>query len=51
MSEFIRIRDMLNEAIDLWGLEDIVTRMLSQRLDREINEIQKLKYEKYKKGA
>ena len=46
MSQITRIREMLHEAIDLWGLEDIVTRMLSQRLDREINEIQKLKYEK-----
>ena len=51
MSEFIRIRKMLNEAIELWGLDDIVTKMLSQRLDKEVIKVQKLKYEKYKKGA
>ena len=51
MGEFIRIRKMLDEAIELWGLEDIVTRMLSQRLDKEINKQQKRIYEEYKKGA
>ena len=31
------IREMLYEAVDLWGTQDIVTKMLSQRLDKEIN--------------
>lgn len=51
MSEFVRIRKMLDEAIELWGLDDIVTRMLSQRLDKEVSKVQKERYEMYKKGA
>lgn len=45
------IREMLHEAIELWGTDDIVTKMLSQRLDKEINKIQMEKYKEYKKGA
>lgn len=32
---------MLDKAIEYWGLNDIVTIMLSQRLDREIVEAQR----------
>ncbi|MGG7144829.1 hypothetical protein ACQPVP_15405 [Clostridium nigeriense] len=51
MSNHINLKEMLNEAIELWGTGDIVTKMLSQRLDKEVNKVQKLKYEEYKKGA
>ncbi len=42
---------MLNEAIELWGADDIVTKMLSQRLDKEVNKVQMKIYKEYKKGA
>ena len=32
--------EMLKEAINLWGMEDIVTIMLSQKLDKEVVEKQ-----------
>ena len=32
--------EMLVEAINLWGMEDIVTIMLSQKLDKEVVEKQ-----------
>lgn len=51
MSKHIELKEMFNEAIELWGTDDIVTKMLSQRLDKEVNKVQKLKYEEYKKGA
>lgn len=51
MSNISIIKEMLNEAIELWGVEDIVTKMLSQRLDKEINKEQIKIYEEYKKGA
>lgn len=51
MSKHIELKEMFNEAIELWGTDDIVTKMLSQRLDKEVNKVQKLKYERYKKGA
>ena len=51
MSKNIELKEMFNEAIELWGTDDIVTKMLSQRLDKEVNKVQKLKYEEYKKGA
>ena len=51
MSQISIIREMFNEAIELWGTEDIVTKMLSQRLDKEINKEQIEIYEEYKKGA
>lgn len=51
MSKHIELKEMFNEAIELWGTGDIVTKMLSQRLDKEVNKVQKLKYEEYKKGA
>lgn len=51
MSKLTNIREMLYEAIDLWGFDDIVTKMLSQRLDKEINKEQIKIYEEYKKGA
>lgn len=51
MSKLTNIKEMFNEAIELWGTQDIVTKMLSQRLDEEINKIQIGIYEEYKKGA
>ena len=40
MSKLNKIREMLYESIELWGTQDIVTKMLSQRLDKEINKAQ-----------
>ena len=40
---------MLEEAIKLFGLNDEVTVLLSQKRDKQIVEVQKLKYEDYKK--
>ena len=40
MSKLTNIREMLYEAMDLWGFDDIVTKMLSQRLNEEINKEQ-----------
>jgi hypothetical protein len=51
VSKHINLKEMLNESIELWGTEDIVTKMLSQRLDKEINKEQIKIYEEYKKGA
>ncbi|MBS6504546.1 MAG: hypothetical protein KH415_23575 [Clostridium sp.] len=51
MSKIMKLKEMLNESIELWGTEDIVTKMLSQRLDKEINKIQINIYKEYKKGA
>ncbi|MDB1955395.1 hypothetical protein PMY38_10105 [Clostridium tertium] len=51
MRNHINLKEMLNESIELWGTEDIVTKMLSQRLDKEINKEQIKIYEEYKKGA
>ena len=43
--------EMLEEAINLWGMEDIVTIMLSQRLDKEIAVEQKKIYESHKEAV
>lgn len=51
MVEVIKLRKMLDQAIEIWGLDDIVTKMLSHRLDKEVNKTQKSIYETYKKGA
>ena len=51
MSKHIELKKMFNEAIELWGTDDIVTRMLSQKLDNEINKIQIDIYKEYKKRA
>ncbi|MDB1935108.1 MAG: hypothetical protein E7F83_16785 [Clostridium sp.] len=51
MSNYINLKEMFNESIELWGTDDIVTKMLSQRLDKEINKIQIDIYKEYKKGA
>ena len=39
---------MLEEAINLYGPSDIITKMLSQRRDKEILEEQKKLYKAYK---
>lgn len=51
VSKYIKLKEMLHEAIELWGFDDIVTKMLSQRLDKEVNKRQIEIYEEYKKGA
>ena len=38
---------MLDKAIEYWGLNDIVTIMLSQRLDREIVEAQRKRLDEW----
>ena len=40
--------EMLKEAINLWGMEDIVTIMLSQRLDKEVVEKQQKLLKSYR---
>ena len=42
------IQQMLEEAITLYGPSDIITKMLSQRNDKEILEEQKKLYKAYK---
>jgi hypothetical protein len=41
-------QEMLEEAITLYGVSDIVTKMLSQKRDIEIVEEQKKLYKTYK---
>lgn len=38
---------MLDKAIKYWGMNDIVTIMLSQRRDKEIIEVQKRRLEQW----
>lgn len=38
----------LEEAISLYGLNDIVTIMLSQQIDKEVTKEQEKRYEAYK---
>lgn len=42
------IQEMLEEAINHFGADDIITKMLSQRRDKEIVQEQKEIYKKYK---
>jgi hypothetical protein len=42
---------MLNKAIEFYGPSDIITKMLSQRRDKEIVEKQKEIYKKYKEAV
>lgn len=42
------IQEMLEEAINHFGTDDIITKMLSQRRDKEIVQEQKEIYKKYK---
>ena len=44
------LEEMLNEAIEHFGLGDIRTLKLSQRRDKEIVEEQKKLYKVYKQG-
>ena len=44
------LEEMLNEAIELYGLGDIRTLKLSQQRDKEIVEEQKKLYKAYKEG-
>lgn len=41
------IQEMLEEAINHFGTDDIITKMLSQRRDKEIVQEQKEIYKKY----
>ena len=43
-------QQMLEEAIIHFGADDIITKMLSQRRDKEIVEEQKKLYKAYKEG-
>ena len=43
------IQQMLEESINIFGLSDEITILLSQKRDKQIVEVQKLKYEDYKK--
>lgn len=43
------VQAMLEESIELFGINDEVTILLSQKRDKQIVEVQKLKYEDYKK--
>lgn len=38
---------MLDKAIEYWGMNDIVTIMLSQRRDKEIIEVQRRRLEQW----
>lgn len=42
------IQEMLEEAVKHFGTDDIITKMLSQRRDKEIVQEQKEIYKKYK---
>ncbi len=42
------IQEMLEEAVKHFGTSDIITKMLSQRRDKEILEEQKKLYKAYK---
>lgn len=44
------IQEMLDEAVKHFGTNDIVTKMLSQKRDKEIVEEQKIIYEAYKEN-
>ena len=44
------IQQKLDKAIELYGPGDIITKMLSQRRDKEIVEEQKKLYKVYKEG-
>lgn len=41
-------KQTLEEAISLYGLNDIVTIMLSQQIDKEVTKEQEKRYEAYK---
>ena len=41
---------MLDKAIKYWGMNDIVTIMLSQRRDKEIIEAQRRRLEKWRRN-
>lgn len=43
-------KEMLEEAIKHFGTSDIITKMLSQRRDKEVVEEQKGIYKKYKEA-
>ena len=43
-------QQMLEEAVKHFGVDDIITKMLSQRRDKEIVEEQKKLYKVYKEG-
>ena len=43
-------QEMLEMAIALYGMDDIVTKMLSQKRDKEVVEEQKKIYESYKES-
>ena len=44
------VQKMLEEAIKLFGLNDEVTVLLSQKRDKQIVEVQNINYENYKRS-
>ena len=44
------VQKMLEEAIKLFGLNDEVTVLLSQKRGKQIVEVQKINYENYKRS-
>ena len=44
------VQKMLEEAIKLFGVNDEVTILLSQKRDKQIVEAQKINYENYKRS-
>lgn len=44
-------KQMLDEAINHFGVSDIITKMLSQKRDKEVLEEQRKLYEVYKEKA
>lgn len=44
-----KMQEILEIAVELWGIDDIVTKMICKRRNEELVKIQKEIYEKYKK--
>ena len=49
MDKMSKTQIMLDEAIQYWGMNDIVTIMLSQKRDREIIEAQRKELDEWNK--
>lgn len=47
MNKMSKTQSILNKAIQYWGMNDIVTIMLSQRRDKEIIEVQRRRLEQW----
>ena len=49
MNKMSKTQSMLNKAIQYWGINDIVTIMLSQKRDKEILEAQRKELDEWNK--